>query len=118
MRRLNPAIIDIGEVDSLAQGATVFRRKVWTPPGGKTCFGDTLEAHARNLLVAYKLDFGHSCGVAERIGPGRWQTEAEFCSGGVGAVMLPKSARARSYSARRPERRGRSGAVWGTTRSP
>lgn len=28
-----------------------------------------------------KLDFGHSCGVAERIGPGRWQTEAGFCSG-------------------------------------
>lgn len=28
-----------------------------------------------------KLDFGHSCGVAEGIGPGRWQTEARFCSG-------------------------------------
>jgi hypothetical protein len=28
-----------------------------------------------------KLDFGHSCGVAEGIGPGRWQTEAGFCSG-------------------------------------
>ncbi len=29
-----------------------------------------------------KLDFGHSCGVAEGIGPGRWQAEAGFCSGG------------------------------------
>ncbi|MHB2205609.1 response regulator [Methylobacterium sp. CM6257] len=28
-----------------------------------------------------KLDFGHSCGVAEGIGPGRGQTEAGFCSG-------------------------------------
>ena len=26
-----------------------------------------------------KLDFGHSCGVAEGVGPGRWQAEARFC---------------------------------------
>ncbi len=64
------------------------------------------------------LDFGHSCGVAERIGPRALANGSGVLFGRVGAVMLPKSARARSHSARRPVHRRRSGAVWGTTRRP
>ena len=35
--------------------------------------------HSALGYLSPKLDFGHSCGVAEGVGPGGWDGEAAFC---------------------------------------
>jgi hypothetical protein len=61
-----------------------IHRQARTPPAVRAeiaRFHESSGVLAERHGVTTELDFGQSCGVAEGIGPGRWQAEAGFCSG-------------------------------------